>query len=297
MIVLALVALLALWLSPVSRLVGLRADATPLGVAAFRGIGTWVDVFDWSETYGGTDLLGPDDVDAMAEAGVETLYVQGTRASGPEVLERDRLEALLDRADDRGLATVVWYVPSLVDPAGDLDRLEALADLDLDALAVDIEARDVTDPAERSRRLVDLSADLRTALPDTAIGAVPVAPILLEVVNEDFWPGFPWAELAPSYDAWLPMAYSTDRRADSGYRDAARYTTENVERLRANLGEGGADVAVHPIAGVADGLTEDDVRAYAGAAVEVDAVGASLYDWRTTAPGLLAPLERLRRED
>jgi len=263
-------------------------------VAAFSGVGTWVDVFDWSEAYGDGELIGPDDVDAMAEAGVETLYVQGTRATGPDVLERDRLEDLLDRAEDRGLATVVWYLPSFVDTAADLRRLEALADLDVDAIAVDIEARDVADPAERSRRLVALSEDLRQALPDAAIAAVPVAPVLLEVVNDDFWPGFPWRELAPSYDAWLPMAYSTDRRADSGYRDAARYTTENVERLRTNLGDPNA--VVHPVGGVADGLVEDDVRALVRGARATEAVGASVYDWRTTGPDLLDPLEPLRRE-
>ncbi|MBA2626270.1 MAG: hypothetical protein H0U89_11805 [Acidimicrobiia bacterium] len=264
-------------------------------MAAFSGVGTWVDVFDWSEAYGDGELIGPDDVDAMAEAGVETLYVQGTRATGPDVLEQDRLEDLLDRADDRGLATVLWYLPSLVDPAADLRRLEALAGLDVDAIAVDIEARDVDDPAERGRRIVALSEDLREVLPDTAIAAVPVAPVLLEVVNEDWWPGFPWRALAGSYDAWLPMAYSTDRRADSGYRDAEHYTVENVERLRTNLGDPNA--VVHPVGGVADGLVEDDVRALVRGARATEAVGASLYDWRTTGPDLLDPLEPLSRED
>jgi len=269
----------------------------PLGVAAFSGVGAWIDVFDWSEEFGGEEpVIGPDDVTAMADEGVQTLYVQGTRASAAEdVLEPELLEPLLERADDEGLATVVWYVPSLVDPEADLRRLEALAELDVDALAVDIEARDVPDPAERSRRLVELSEQLREALPDTAIGAVPVAPVLLEVVNTDWWPGFPWAELAPHYDAWLPMTYSTERRADSGYRDAERYTTENMLRLRANLDD--PEALVHPIGGVADDLAVTDVEAHVRAARKAEAVGVSLYDWPTTAPELLEPLAPLRRED
>jgi hypothetical protein len=269
----------------------------PLGVAAFSGVGAWIDVFDWSRTFGGGEpVVGPDDVTTMADAGIQTLYVQGTRASVAEdVLEPERLEALLERADEEGLATVAWYVPSLVDPDADLRRLEALAELEVDALAVDIEARDVPDPAERSRRLVELSEQLREALPDTALGAVPVAPVLLEVVNTDWWPGFPWAELTPHYDAWLPMTYSTERRADSGYRDAERYTTENLLRLRANLDD--PEALVHPIAGVADALAVTDVEGHVRAARRAEAVGVSLYDWPTAAPELLEPLAALRRED
>jgi hypothetical protein len=292
--VLALVAVVALVVGGVRLLSGGENGA--LGVTAFSGVGAWIDVFDWSRTFGGDALVQPDDVEAMADAGVQTLYVQGTRANAEDdVLEPERLEGLLDRADEEGLASVVWYVPSLVDPAADLRRLEALADLDVDAIAVDIEARDVADPAERNRRLVELSRDLREALPDTAIGAVPVAPVLLEVVNPEFWPDFPWADLAGSYDAWLPMSYSTDRRADSGYRDAERYLTENVVRLRADLDD--TRVPIHAIGGLAEALTVADVEAHVRAARAVGAVGVSLYDWRTAAPELLEPLEALRRQD
>jgi hypothetical protein len=290
------VAVLALVVVGVRLLRGGGDDA--LGVPAFSGVGAWIDVFDWSETFGGEPeaLIEPPDVEAMADAGVQTLYVQGTRASAEDdVLEPERLRALLDRADEEGLATVVWYVPSLVDPEADLRRLEALAELDVDALAVDIEARDVQDPAERSRRLVELSRDLREALPDTAIAAVPVAPVLLEVVNPDFWPDFPWRDLADSYDAWLPMSYSTDRRADSGYRDAERYLTENVTRLRADLDQ--PEARVHAIGGLAEALTVADVEAHVRAARAVGALGVSLYDWRTAAPELLEPLAALRRAD
>ena len=55
--------------------------------------------------------------------------------------------------------------------------------------------------------------------------------------------------MAPSYDAWMTMGYWTNRKPDSGYRDAYRYTRENIDRLRVNLGN--PDAIVHPIGGLA----------------------------------------------
>ena len=42
-------------------------------------------------------------------------------------------------------------------------------------------------------------------------------------------------EIAPAYDAWMPMSYWTSRTPASGYRDAYRYTAENIDRLRGVL--------------------------------------------------------------
>ena len=42
-----------------------------------RGLGAWVDVYDWTVELGGpVPSVDADDVDAMAEAGVQTLYIQ-----------------------------------------------------------------------------------------------------------------------------------------------------------------------------------------------------------------------------
>ena len=268
----------------------------PAGLDAYRGLGTWVDVYDWSRTYtNGRPRTRPADVDAMAEAGVQTLYIQASKhdAAG-DVLEPDLLSAYLQRARARRISVVAWYLPTLVDPGRDLARLEAIGRLPLvDAVAVDIEARNVADVAERNRRLVELSRALRRALPGRTLGAIVLPPVVLEAISPGYWPAFPYRELAPSYDVWMPMAYWTNRRSGTEYRDAHRYTTENVARLRADLGQPHAPV--HPIGGIGDETTAGDVDAYRRALGETGAIGGSIYDWRTTRAELWGRLRGLRR--
>jgi hypothetical protein len=55
-------------------------------------------------------------------------------------------------------------------------------------------------------------------------------PVLLEVVSPLYWPAFPWKQVQPHYDVWLPMSYWTNRQEDSGYREGFKYTEENVRR-------------------------------------------------------------------
>ncbi|CAN5199489.1 hypothetical protein BH24ACT1_BH24ACT1_07630 [soil metagenome] len=259
--------------------------AVPAGVGVYAGLGTWIDVYDWSRTFGGDGaLIEVTDIDRMAEVGVQTLYVQTSRWNVPsDILEPERLEPLIARARDRGMAVVAWYLPRFVDPDQDLRRLVAAASLDVDAVAVDIESRDVADTAERNRRLVTLSRDLRTALPGVALGAIVFPPVVMEVINTSFWPGFPWGELVPFYDVWVPMAYQSFRTAASGYREGYRYAAENVDRLRAHVGR---EALVHIVGGIADATTAADVDGMVAAGAERGVLGGSLYDWRTTAPGL-----------
>ena len=248
----------------------------------YSGLGTWVDVYDWSREFsGGRPVVGPADVDAMAAAGVQTLFIQTAKAEDAgDLVDPDLLITIVDRARARGLRVVGWYAPTLVDEAADLRRLLAAASLGVDGVAVDIEVRDVGDVTLRNQRLISLSRGLRRALPGQRLGAVVMPPVLLDVVNPGYWPGFPWRELARSYDVWLPMSYSTERRRDSGWRDGYRYTVENVRRLREHLGRPHAPV--HTISGLADRLTRADLEGTVRAVVETGAVGASLYDWRST---------------
>jgi hypothetical protein len=261
----------------------------------YRGLGAWLDVYDWSETFarGGPPAEGPHSVDAMADLGARTLFIQGSKWDSPtDVLEPLRLGAIIERAQARGIAVVVWYLPTLVDPEADLRRLLALASLPVDGLAVDIEALNVDDVTERSRRLVELSARLRAALPGQVLGGIVLEPVLLEEVNTRMWPGFPWAEIAPHYDVWLPMAYWTNRRADSGWRDGHRYTAENIDRVRARIGR--PDAPVHALGGIADRTTPEQLAGFRQAALERGALGASIYDHNTTAPHLWPELQALR---
>ena len=89
------------------------------------------------------------------------------------------------------------------------------------------------------------------------------------------------------------MGYWTNRSVGTAYRDAHRYTSENVARLRSNLGLPGA--VVHPIGGIGDRTTPADVAGYLRAATDANSIGGSLYDWRTTRPEVWEALRRLRR--
>ena len=268
--------------------------AAPAGVEAYRGLGTWVDVYDWSRTYTrGQPRVLPSEVDRMAGVGVQTLYIQASKHdAATNVLEPELLTEWIERARDRGIRVVAWYLPTLVDPSRDLARMVAIAGLPVDGVAVDIEAKDVPQLGERNRRLVGFSASLRRAIPGRTIGGIVLPPVVLEAVNLLYWPSFPYRELASSYDVWLTMGYWTNRLPGSGYRDAHRYTSENVTRLRANLGLPNA--LVHPIGGIGDRTTVADVARFRLAAAQTGSIGGSLYDWRTTRPELWAAIQGLR---
>jgi hypothetical protein len=246
----------------------------------YRGLGAWMDVYDWSATFAkGGPALEPDAVDVLAAQGVQTLFIQASKWDAPtDVLEPERLMAFVERAHQHDIAVVGWYLPTLEDPARDLQRMLAIAALPIEGIAVDIEARNVGDVAERNRRLIDLSAQLRAALPGMTIGAIPLEPVLLEEINPAYWPGFPWRELGPHYDVWLPMSYWTNRRG--GWRDAYIYSANNINRVRHNIGEPGAPV--HVIGGIGDLTTVEDLVKFRQAAFERKVLGASIYDFRTT---------------
>jgi hypothetical protein len=273
----------------------LEAAAAPRDLAVYTGLGTWIDVYDWSRTFNrGTQLVELADIDRMAANGVQTLYVQVSKWDSPtDVLEPERLLPMIARAKSHGMGVVAWYLPTFEDPRTDMHRLmEASRIPGVDALAVDIESLKLKDVPERNRRLVELSTNLRAALPDVALGGIPYPPVVTDVINPGLWPSFPWAEIAPHYDVWLPMSYQSDRKPESGYRDAYRYTGENIDRLRARLGLPAAPV--HTIGGIADRTAPADVAAMLRAASERGVLGGSLYDWRTTSPELWAHLQPFR---
>ncbi len=258
--------------------------------APYQGLGTWADVYDWSAAYGGS-AFGLADVDRAASLGVQTLFLQTGRADNPEpVLEESTVRALIARAHAHGMRVVAWFLPYLDDPQSDLDHLLAAANLPVDGLAVDIESRSVADVAERNARLVNLSAALRAALPGEVISAIVLPPVIMEDVNPNYWPGFPWADIAPYYDIWQPMDYWSFR---TGYwRSAYNYTAVDVDRVRAHIGNPTAPV--HPIGGVADTTTVDDVAGMLQAAAERGCIGGSLYDYRTTGDELWPALQTFR---
>jgi hypothetical protein len=263
-------------------------------VDAYAGYGTWVDVYDFlpaMQTPGRTPVVTPESVDDMADGGVRTIYLQAARndpRTPGRLVDRDLIAEFLARAHERGVRVVGWYLPHFGDLDRDLAHLEAISTFEagghrFDGVAVDIEwTRAVPDARERSRRLVQLSRRLRDAVGDDALGAIVLPPVHLEEVNRSTWPGFPWEDLGPLYDAWLPMGYWTDRRPESGWRDARVYTEENVDRLRTALGDD--DAAVHAIGGIGDAATSDDLTQFAETLQDTGAIGGSVYDWATLSP-------------
>lgn len=256
----------------------------------YTGLGTWIDVYDWSITYGGGAVDIPD-IDRMASLGVQTLYVQATRWDAETlVLEADRLVTLIRRARADGMRVVAWYLPDLGDPQNDLDRLMAIAQLPIDGIGVDIESRKVADVNDRNQRVLALSAALRQNLPGQVLSAIVLPPVVMEDVNPNYWPDYPWAGLAQYYDVWQPMGYWTNRIG--GWRDAYTYTAVNIDRVRAHIGQ--PDAPVHPIGGIGDETTPEDITGFQQAVAERGAIGASLYDYRTTGDALWGGMQAFR---
>ena len=265
----------------------------------YRGLGTWVDSYDFDPAYvpGGITVAPADLVD-MADHGVRTVFIQSSRSDRRAtglVSDPWLLAEFLLAADRTGLAVVAWYLPKWTHDDEDLDRLLAIDRFSVlgrrfDGLAMDIEwNRDGLGAIERSRRLVNLSDRLRRTVGDDPLGAIVMPPVITDEINLAFWPGFPWAELAPLYDVWLPMAYwsfRTEEHAEPGF-----YVSQNIRRLRANLGD--PEAMVHAIGGIgaADGsaivdpgeplATIDDLAPFVSALVAEGAVGGSIYDWAT----------------
>jgi hypothetical protein len=260
------------------------ADAAP---SPYEGVGTWLSRYRFTREFGGpAPPVAPADVDALADAGVRTLYLQPAADDPlfPGLLSTDLLGEFLVRAHARGMQVVGWYLPHFTDTDGDLRRLQEMLDFrasgeGFDAVAVDIEFTEDAELGPRNAALVDLSRRLREAAPDVVLGAIVLPPVVTDVLNPGYWPDFPWAEIRDSYDVWLPMAYWSNR-TEPEWSDAYRYVGENVARLRAHLGDDCAVVSV--VGGYDSAETAADYAGMARAAAEQGAVGVSIYDWPTT---------------
>lgn len=272
-------------------------------VDAYAGYGAWVDVFDFDPAYqsGGEPAITVASIDEMADQGVQTVFLQAARLDErtPDgVVSPLLLYQLLRRAHELDLKVVAWYLPKFGDVDADVQRIELLDRFDVfgerfDGIAVDIEDNaTVPDPAERSARLVDFSRRTREVVGDeAALGAIVLPPVQIEVVNPDFWPGFPYEPLADLYDVWLPMSYWTFRSQDSGYHDGFTYNEESTRRLRDNLGDD--DALVHGIGGIGDLATAEELTDFARSLAETDSIGGSVYDWTTLSPDKRALMAEL----
>jgi hypothetical protein len=253
---------------------------------AFHGLGTWVDAYDFSREFGGT--MSSAVIDTMAARGVKTIYLQAAKESPKfpgNLLSPDRLAAWLTRAHARGMKVVAWYLPTFTNLARDWQHLNALIyfkanNHTFDAIGMDIESKAVRSAKDRSARLVALSQKLRKTVQYRPLQAIVLPPVVTDIINTSYWPGFPWHQIAPLYDVWTPMGYWTNRTTASGWRDAHRYTYENIRLMRRDLGRPTA--VVHAAGGIGDTSTITDINGFAKAAKEQKAIGGSLYDYATT---------------
>ena len=206
-------------------------------------------------------------------------------------MEPDRLAPLIQRAHNDRLHVVAWYLPTFVDVDADLRALTESAALDVGGLAVDIESTALADVGERNHRLLDLSTRLRAALgPDKTLAAITPSAVHLQVVNPSYWPAFPWAALADTYDVLLPMSYWTLRKGD--LRDGETYTGANLARIRASTHD--PDIPIVPVGGLAEDATIDDLSGMVAAIDEHVSPGGGLYDWASSTPEQWATLAPLR---
>jgi hypothetical protein len=284
--------------TPVADPVAPTAGRTPIesgparrDLSPYEGLGTWVDVFDYVPAYvqvGTTPPVSPASMVDVAALGVDTLYLQAARDDplSPGLLADDDLTpAMLVAAHEAGLRVVAWFLPHHADVDHDVRQVRALLDFEVDGhrfdgVAIDIEdTLRVPDHAERNRRLVRFSERIREIAGDDPLGAIVLPPVALEVINDQYWPQFPWRQLVDLYDVWLPMSYWTNRTAESGYRDGYTYTDENIRRMLANLGVD--RVPLHPIGGIGDEATPDHYRSFVRAATEHGSIGWSIYDFVT----------------
>ncbi|HVM00472.1 MAG TPA: hypothetical protein VM324_14355, partial [Egibacteraceae bacterium] len=259
-------------------------------LAAFSGLSTWVDLYD-------VDLAPEAQALAAAAGGAQAIFVQTARFNSPtDIHDPDRLARLIEAAHDLGLLVMTWYIPDHLDHAKDLRRSQAAITFATprgdraDAFGLDIEMESVRDIAERNHRLLQLSSELRAwAGPTYPMAAIVLPPLQLDL-RMSWWPGFPWAELRPHYDVFIPMSYSSFRGTDPG--TTFNWNFQNIVETRLRTGD--PNLPIHMAGGIADRLPHVD--AFVHALREGKVLGGGLYDLHTTLPSAWPRLRALRAE-
>lgn len=267
------------------------ASAHAVDVDPYRGLGAWVDSFDYAprlQSNGNPPPVTANSGEDMARLGVRTLYLQVANpdgASPDQLTDAAQLGEILTRARTAGLKVVAWYLPGLADVALDTRMLKTIVAFRsgtarFDTVALDLEYTQAEpDVSVRNDNAVELARNARKLLgTKRALGAIVYPAVQTEVINPVLWPNFPYKRLAESVDVWMPMTYYTFR--SDPYRDPFRYTDESVTRLRKRLDNENAPV--HPIGGIADQTSPEDYVAFLRAVKSTKAIGYSVYDFNTT---------------
>jgi hypothetical protein len=250
--------------------------------SVFGGLGTWVDIYD-----GGVYAAPETAARRIAARNVDTVWVETANfGAASDVVKPGPLGRFVDELHARGLRAVAWYLPGHVQPA--LDNRRALAMLRFrtptgqafDGVSLNIESTKLRNVGLRSRRAVALARLVRREAGTTPLAIIPFNPRGLER-RPTTWPGFPWAELAATADAFAPMVYTGG--AFRGFDATYGYVTRALRLLRVQTGN--PDVAIHVAGGVADRLGPEELAGFAAAVTDDGGtIGVSLYDWATTPP-------------
>jgi hypothetical protein len=260
-----------------------QAAAAGASVRSYRGLGTWVDMYDakaWNDPAAA--------VNDMKAHGVRTLYLETANyhlpAGAATMFRRDDVGALIQQCHLRGIKVVAWYLPGLKDPAKDYRRSMAAiryrtADgQKFDSFALDIEASIVKNVTRRTSRLLRLSRRIRAAVGRSyPLGAIIPSPAGM-ALHAGYWPGFPYKALAGIYNVFVPMGYYTYH--GNGYGNAYRDTRDNILIIRQKTGR--SKIPIHVIAGEGAKSSGSETIAYVRALREHGALGGSMYDWATT---------------
>lgn len=270
--------------------VGLDRVDVSAPVDMFKGLGAWVDLFDYSGSTSATDISRS--LDTMRGYGVKTLYLQTARYnSGKPFLYRSRVDIWLREAHERGIQVVGWYFPAYSQYLKvDISRSIAVANYRsptgerFDALGVDIEYRGETSgPPEFNEDIVTQLEKVRAAVGITyPVSSIAPPPNQMELAPSS-WAGFPWKAIGRLSNAILPMAYSSYRKG-SQCPDQPRYCTKGYTKnavLTVREETGKPSIPVHVIGGIADLLTRGEMKDFVAGAEAAKAYGASMYDHST----------------
>ena len=270
------VALVAALVAPSSPA---RPGSDPADFAPYRGLGTWVDLFEqraWRRPGAA--------VADMANHGVRTLYLETSNYSQHRaIVDPARVARFVEAAHARGMDAVAWYLPGFDRLRRDLRRsMRAIAfrtpsGQAFDSFALDIEASIVDPPSKRTKRLLTLSRRIRGRIgPAYPLGAIIPSPYRMD--RGKTWPGFPYHPLAEIYDVFLPMSYYTFHVG--GEMPAHDEVAASIPIIRERTGD--PSVPIHVIGGIADASSGPETRGFVRSAREHGVLGASLYNWSLT---------------
>lgn len=270
-----------------------RAPEARPAITAFRHLGTWVDLYDYS-------LDPAASVRTMRAHGVGTLFLQTGRFN--RIADPSMVGRWIERAHAIGMKVVGWYLPGYSEHLNnDVLRTLAIASYQspsgqrFDALAVDIEYQGAS--SSRAEFNHDITTHLRRVRQRVGssypVGAITPAPLGMELYPR-YWRGFPWASIGRYANVVLPMGYWSYRSdcPTNSLHCPYQYTRGNI--LRAGRYTA---LPVHIIGGVGDSISARGVVSFVRGARDTAAYGGSLYDYRTTSRSWWSTLRLLNLLD